>query len=133
MTVSRPALRYLGGKWMLAPWIIQHFPPHQIYVEPFGGAASVLLRKPRVHAEIYNDLDGDVVNLFRVLRDPQAAADLIDRIALTPYSRAEFVASYEPTAEPVEWARRLGRPFLAPTQTRERPRQRPTRPTSPTP
>src|SRR4051812_31635359 len=70
VTVRRPALRYHGGKFRLAAWIMAHFPDHRCYVEPFGGGAGVLLQKPRAFAEIYNDLDGDVVNYFEVLRDP---------------------------------------------------------------
>lgn len=107
MTPTRPALRWHGGKWILAPWIIQHFPPHRVYVEPFGGAASVLLRKPRAYAEIYNDLDDDVVGLFRLLRDPPRAKLLIESLRLTPFARREFAAAYEPHADPVERARRL--------------------------
>ncbi len=105
--LTRPALRYLGGKWRLAPWIISHFPPHRIYVEPYGGAASVLLRKPRSEGEVWNDLDGELVNYFQVLRDPGAAARLCQQLRLTPYARAEFEAAYDPCEEPVERARRL--------------------------
>jgi DNA adenine methylase len=104
---SRPALRYLGGKWKLAPKIVRHFPRHDIYVEPYGGAAGILLRKPRSLAEVYNDLDDEVVNLFRVLRDPAAAEKLADLVALTPFARTEFEAAYAVTAEPVERARRM--------------------------
>lgn len=105
--LPRPALRWHGGKWLLAPWIIRHFPEHRCYVEPFGGAASVLLRKPRAYAEIYNDLDGEVVNFFRVLRDSSAAAALIASLRLTPFARAEFEESYVDTQDPAERARRL--------------------------
>lgn len=105
--VTRPVVRWFGGKWLLAPWIIAHFPPHRVYVEPFGGGGSVLLRKPRAYAEVYNDLDEEIVNLFRVLRDEEQAARLIELLRLTPFARAEWEASYEQTSETVERARRL--------------------------
>lgn len=106
MSVTRPALRYHGGKFRLAPWILNFFPPHSCYVEPFGGAAGVLLQKPRVYAEVYNDLDSDIVNFFRVLRDPGLRSDLIEACRLTPYAREEFVLAYEPTDDMLERARR---------------------------
>lgn len=104
---TRPALRYLGGKWKLAPWIVQQFPAHRVYVEPFGGAASVLLRKPRSAGECYNDLDGGVVNLFRVLRDPVTSAELCRRVRLTPFAREEYDDAFTPADDPIEQARRL--------------------------
>lgn len=105
-TVTRPALRYHGGKFRLAPWILRFFPPHVCYVEPFGGAAGVLLRKPRVYAEVYNDLDSDICNFFRVARDPALRDDLVRALELTPYAREEFDLAYEPTDDPLERARR---------------------------
>ena len=102
----RPMLRWHGGKWLLAPWIIGHFPAHRVYVEPYAGAASVLMRKPRSYAEVLNDLDGGVVNLYRVLRSSRAA-ELIRALELTPWARREFEGSYEETDCPVETARWL--------------------------
>lgn len=108
MTIpTRPVLRWHGGKWKLGPWIISHFPTHRIYVEPFGGAASVLIRKSRAFSEVYNDLDSEVVTLFRVLRDADHAAELIRRLQLTPFARDEFDLAYQPSDEPLEVARKL--------------------------
>lgn len=105
--VKRPPLRYHGGKFRLAPWIIERIVPHRAYVEVFGGAAGVLIRKTRSKIEVYNDLDSQVVNFFRVLRDMDHRAELLRLVDLTPFSREEFEASYEPSADPVEAARRF--------------------------
>jgi DNA adenine methylase len=105
--MSRPVLRYHGGKWKLAPWIIEHMPPHRIYVEPFGGGGSVLMRKPRSYSDVYNDLWGVVVNVFRVLRDPVKAEQLKRHIELTPFSREEFLSAYhEEGDDDIECARK---------------------------
>lgn len=113
MSRQRPILRYHGGKWKLAPWIITHFPPHHAYVEPYGGSASVLLRKRRSTQEVYNDLDEEIVNVFRVLREPGSAARLQSLLELTPFARAEYDLSYAASDDPVERARRtLVRAFM---------------------
>jgi len=104
--INGPALRYHGGKFRLAPWIMQFFPPHVNYVESFGGAASVLLQKQRSYAEVYNDLDGDIVNFFRVLRVPDLRRQLLELVSLTPYAREEFDEAWEEVVDPVERARR---------------------------
>lgn len=103
---GRPVLRYHGGKWKLAPWIVGLMPPHRIYVEPFAGAASVLIRKPRSYAEVYNDRWDVVVNVFRVLRDPLKAERLKNDLELTPFARTEFMAvGQDSSADDVEQAR----------------------------
>lgn len=103
--VTRPIMRYHGGKWRIAPWIIDKFPPHRIYCEVFGGAASTLLRKERSYSEVYNDLDDEIVNVFRVLRNQPAK--LIQAMTLTPFSRTEYRKSFRHVADPVERARRM--------------------------
>lgn len=105
--ITRPVLRYHGGKFRIAPWILKFFPPHNAYLEPFGGAASVLMLKPRAKAECYNDLDGRIVNIFRVLRDPETALELQRRVALTPFARDEFDWSYTPALDPIDDAHKL--------------------------
>ena len=105
--VKRPVMRYHGGKWRLAPWIIRHFPAHKVYTETYGGGASILLRKRRTHTEVYNDLDGEIVNVFRVLQNPTQAQELIRLISFTPYARVEYEDSYLPIDDPIEQARRV--------------------------
>jgi len=108
-TVKHPALIWQGSKWRLAPWIISFFPRHDAYVEPFGGGANILLRKEPTKLDVYNDLNGDAVNFFRTLRNPDTGPELIRRIRLTPYARDEFYAGWEAfgrtDGDPVERAR----------------------------
>lgn len=104
---QRPVLRYHGGKWLLAPWIISYFPSHVVYTEAFCGAANVLLQKPRSEAEVVNDLNDDIVNLFRVLRSRADAAELGRQLTLTPYSYVEFEDARETAEDPIERARRM--------------------------
>ncbi len=111
--ITRPALRYRGGKWRIAPWVIEHFPAnesYECYCEPYMGAGSVLLQKPPSDFEVLNDLDGWVVAFFRVLRD--RPADLAEVIQLTPCAREELAQAYQPVegngaAAELEKARRL--------------------------
>ena len=105
---AKPALRFYGGKWSLAEWIISHFPhgfENMHYVEPFGGSAGVLLWKPPSFLETYNDLDSRLVTFFRVLRDRRE--ELIRILESTPFSRDEYRASYDPTPDELETARRV--------------------------
>jgi len=89
----RPPVKWHGGKHYLAARIISLFPDHRIYLEPFGGAASVLLNKQPVEVEAYNDLDLRISRLFRVLQTegPRFA----ERLRFVPYSEYEFNESKE--------------------------------------
>lgn len=106
--MSGPSLKYPGAKWgssnAVARWIVSQLPAHTTYAEPFFGSGGVFFNKPPSKAEYINDLNGDVVNLFRVMREQ--CAELVRVVELTPYSREEYELSYEPTADPVERARR---------------------------
>lgn len=107
MIVTKPAIRYMGAKFRLAAWLLQFFPPHELYTEAFGGSAGVLLQKPRSHGEVYNDLDGEIVNFFSVLRDAGQRELLLEQLRLTPFARDEFDAAWEEHPDPIERARRL--------------------------
>lgn len=103
---KRPALRYHGGKWRAAPWVISCLPTdHDVYAEPFGGSAAVLLRKSRSSIEVYNDMDGEVVGFFRTLRE--RPDELIRALHWTPFAHAEQKLSFELTDDSLEAARRF--------------------------
>ena len=100
--------RYPGSKWVLADWIIGHFPSgyeKMVYLEPFAGSGAVFFNKRPGSVETINDLNGDIVNLFRVLREQPD--ELKRLLSLTPYSREEYQQSIEPCTDPLEKARRF--------------------------
>ena len=105
-TPARPMCRYYGGKWKLADWVISHFPNHRCYVEAFGGAGSILLKKKPARIEIYNDLSDEMVNLFTVVRDIKMCKELQRMLLLTPYSRTEWLNCYALSDDQIEQARR---------------------------
>lgn len=97
-------LKYPGGKWRIADWIISYFPEHKVYCEPFFGSGAVFFNKQPCYIETINDMNGDIVNLFRVCRDyPEELAKAIN---LTPFARDEFVKCNIPSDNPIEQARR---------------------------
>lgn len=81
-------LNYPGAKWGMAQEIISLMPPHRSYLEPFFGSGAVLFNKPKSAIETVNDIDGDIVNFFRILRE--RPDDLAEVISMTPYSRDVF-------------------------------------------
>lgn len=97
-------LKYPGGKWRIAEWIISFFPPHKVYCEPFFGSGAVFFTKTACRIETINDINGDIVNLFRVCRE--TPEELARALEYTPWSREEFLCCMEKTDDPVEQARR---------------------------
>lgn len=101
-------LKYPGAKNRLAPWIVSHIPSHKVYCEPFLGSAAVFLNKEPAYNEILNDLDDDIYNFFKVVREnPEELCRLIEA---TPYSRTEYTTAYvesEEEALSIESARRF--------------------------
>lgn len=89
--------KYPGSKWRIANWIIQHFPEHHSYLEPFFGSGAVLFTKPRSNIETVNDLNGEIVNLFKWIReDPEKLAYAV---SLTPYARDVYEGAYIKTED----------------------------------
>jgi hypothetical protein len=88
----KAVLKYPGAKWRIADWIISYMPEHRSYLEPYAGSLAVFFNKQQSPIETINDIDGDVVNLFRCIHnDSKRLASLV---AATPYSRAEYEESF---------------------------------------
>lgn len=93
----KAVVKYPGSKWSIAAWIIGHFPEHHSYLEPFFGSGAVLFNKPRSHIETVNDLDGNVTNLFRWIKDDQEK--LAHEIYYTPYARQVYEDAFAAAPE----------------------------------
>ncbi len=108
MKSLRSPVRWIGAKSVVAPWVISQFCDHQAYVEPFGGGASVLVRKPPSPVEVYNDLDKRLYLIFSQLRGRRSGAALKRALRLTPYHEREFDQAWKPSEKisEVERARR---------------------------
>ncbi len=106
----KPPIPYFGGKQRMAGKLMPLFPEHHTYVEAFGGAGSLLFAKPSSPVEVYNDIDSDLVNFMRVLRDRDGMfPDFYNRACLSPYSRKEWEFCRDhlnDDSDPVERARR---------------------------
>jgi DNA adenine methylase len=110
------AFGWYGGKFNHVDWLLPLLPECWHYCEPFGGSAAVLLNRAPSPAETYNDIDGEVVNFFQVLREQKDA--LIEAIGLTPFSREEFYFACEPPQGAVSRLERARRFFVRARQVR---------------
>jgi DNA adenine methylase len=110
------AFGWYGGKFSHLDWLLPLLPQCHHYCEPFSGSAAVLLNRSPSPVETYNDLDGEVVNFFRILRDQ--SKELIRQIGLTPFSREEFSIACEPHPVDISDIERARRFFIRARQVR---------------
>lgn len=113
---KRIVFGWYGGKFSHLDWLLPLLPKAHHYCEPFAGSAAVLLNRQPSPVETYNDIDGDVANFFRVLRD--RPDELIRGIALTPFSREEFHLAVNGSAKGVSDSERARRFFIRARQAR---------------
>lgn len=83
-------VQWFGGKGRMSYKLLPLIPQGKVFVEPYGGAANILIRRKPVEIEVYNDLDDDIVNLFRALQSSSRCTRLVQRIVWTLYSRSEY-------------------------------------------
>lgn len=110
------AFGWYGGKYSHLDWILPLLPKAQHYCEPFGGSAAILINREPSPVETYNDMDGELVNFFRVLRDQKE--ELVEAIGLTPFSREEFELAISRPIEGVSDLEKARRFFVRARQVR---------------
>ena len=110
------AFGWYGGKFSQLDWLLPRLPAAHHYCEPFGGSGAVLLNRAPSPVETYNDLDGEVVNFFRVLREQRD--ELVGQIALTPFSREEFYVAISNQGDDITALERARRFFVRARQAR---------------
>ncbi len=110
------AFGWYGGKFSHLDWLLPLLPEAHHYCEPFAGSAAVLLNRSPSPVETYNDIDGEVVNFFKVLRD--APEDLTRAIGLTPFSREEFYTAINDSTHGISRLERARRFYIRARQTR---------------
>lgn len=104
------AFGYFGGKFNNLDWLLPLLPESHLYIEPFGGSMAVMLNKKPSKIEVYNDLDSEVVNFFKVLRTQ--GDELIHNLILTPYSREEFMVACTPSIVKIDNLERARRFYI---------------------
>lgn len=110
------AFGWYGGKFSHLGWLLPLLPETTHFCEPFAGSAAVLLNREPSPIETYNDIDGEVVNFFRVLREQKDT--LIEAIGLTPFSREEFELAISQPAENLSSLERARRFYVRARQVR---------------
>jgi DNA adenine methylase len=110
------AFGWYGGKYSHLDWLLPLLPECHHYCEPFAGSAAVLLNRSPAPVETYNDVDGEVANFFRMLRDQ--SEELVRQIGLTPFSREEFYLACQPLPVEVTELERARRFFVRARQVR---------------
>ena len=113
---QRIVFGWYGGKFSHLDWLLPLLPACHHYCEPFAGSGAVLLNRPPSSVETYNDIDGEVVNFFRVLRDSHE--ELVRLIALTPFSREEYYLAVEPREGETSIVERARHFYIKARQTR---------------
>lgn len=113
---KRIVFGWYGGKFSHLDWLLPLLPEAHHYCEPFAGSAAVLINRAPAPVETYNDIDGDVVNFFKVLReDPEG---LTQAIALTPFSREEFYVAVNGPERGINRLERARRFYIRARQAR---------------